>query len=173
MILPYKGKCPSIDKTAFVAPTAEIIGDVELGKDSSVWFGTVLRGDMHYIRIGVNSNVQDNCIMHGTLTNFPTIVGKNVSVGHGAIVHGCEVGDNCIIGMGSIILEGAKIGKWSIVGAGAVVKEGDKMPSKSLIVGVPAKPVKKLTKEQLERIEINWKEYVKLKNTYLNNKSHG
>ncbi len=170
MILDFNGKKPKIDKTAFVAPTADIIGDVEIGENSSVWFGSVLRGDLHYIKIGRNSNVQDNCVMHGTINKYPTVVGKNVSIGHNAIVHGCEVGDNCIIGMGSIILEGAKIGKLCIIGAGAVVKEGEKIPDKSLVVGVPARVVKKLDKSQLKRIDDNWREYVKLKEVYMNKK---
>lgn len=163
----YQGKKPRIDKTAYIEKSAEIIGDVQIGKDASVWNGAVLRGDMHYIRIGKNSSVQDNSIMHGTENKYPTIVGDNVSIGHGAIVHGCVIGDNCLIGMGSIILEGAEIGDWCIIGAGAVVTEGAKIPSGSIVLGVPAKIVKKVTEDHKIRITRNWKNYVKLKNTYL------
>jgi carbonic anhydrase/acetyltransferase-like protein (isoleucine patch superfamily) len=163
----YQGKSPKIDKTAYVEESAEVIGDVQIGKDSSIWNGVVLRGDMHYIRIGKNSSVQDNSVLHGTLSQYPTIVGDNVSIGHNAIVHGCVIGDNCLIGMGSIILEGAKVGNWCIIGAGAVVTEGAKIPSGSIVLGVPAKVVRKVTAGHKRRITRNWQAYVKLKNTYL------
>lgn len=162
----YQGKKPKIDKTAYVEKSAQLIGDVRIGKNSSIWNGAVLRGDMHYIKIGNNSSVQDNSVMHGTLTKFPTIVGDNVSIGHGAIVHGCVIGDNCLIGMGSIILEGAEVGDWCIIGAGAVVTEGARIPSGSIVIGIPGKVVKQVTEEHKIRITRNWKNYVRLKGTY-------
>ncbi|MCL5434379.1 MAG: gamma carbonic anhydrase family protein [Candidatus Marsarchaeota archaeon] len=166
-IIKFGTKKPKIDRTAFVAGSAVIIGDVEIGKNSSIWYGTVLRGDMHYIRIGSNVSVQDNSVMHGTADKFPTIVGNNVSIGHNAIVHGCTIGDNCLIGMGSIILEGAKIGDWCIIAAGAVVPEGSTIPSHSIVMGVPGRVRGKVTPAHKARITRNWKAYVKLKGRYL------
>ena len=166
-IRPYLKKMPKIDRTAYVEESAEIIGDVRIGKNSSIWNCAVLRGDMHYIRIGENTSVQDNSVLHGTATEFPTIVGNNVSIGHNAIVHGCIIGNNCLIGMGSIILEGAAIGDWCIIGAGAVVTEGKKIPEGSIVLGIPGKPVAKVTARHRERITRNWKAYVRLKDTYM------
>ncbi|MDE1834805.1 MAG: gamma carbonic anhydrase family protein, partial [Candidatus Micrarchaeota archaeon] len=113
------------------------------------------------------SNVQDNSVMHGTANKYPTIVGDNVSVGHNAIVHGCIVGNNCLIGMGAIILEGAEIGDWCIIGAGAVVPEMAKIPSGSIVLGIPGKVARKVTKDHRARITRNWKVYVELKNNYM------
>ncbi len=167
----FKGKRPRVHKTAYVADGATLIGDVEIGKDSSVWHGTVLRGDMHYIRIGKNTSIQDNSVAHGTASKHPTIIGDNVTVGHNAIVHGCRIGDNCIIGMGSIILEGAVIGDWCIIGAGAVVPEGAKIPDGSIAFGIPARIVKRTGHTHKERITRNWKSYVELKNEYKRSKN--
>ncbi len=167
MLQDFQSKKPVIHPSVYVSDSAELIGDVEIGEDSSVWNKAVLRGDMNYIRLGKNVSVQDGCIMHGTLVKYPTIGGDNVSIGHCAIVHGCTIGDNCIIGMGSIILEGAEIGSWCIVGAGAVVTEGTKIPDGRLVLGVPGKAVKNVSDEQKERITRNWQNYVELKNTYL------
>jgi carbonic anhydrase/acetyltransferase-like protein (isoleucine patch superfamily) len=163
----YQGKKPRIDLTAYVEKSSQIIGDVQIGRDSSIWNGAALRGDMHYIRVGRNTSVQDNAILHGTASKYPTIVGDNVSIGHGAIVHGCVIGNNCLIGMGSIILEGAVIGDWCIVGAGAVVTEGARIPNGSVVLGVPGKIIEKVTNEHKKRITRNWQAYVRLKNTYM------
>ena len=163
----FEGVKPKIDKSAFVAYTATLIGDVRIGKNSSIWYGTILRGDMNYIQIGRNSNVQDNSVLHGTADKYPTIIGDNVSIGHNAIVHGCRIGNNCLIGMGSIILEGATIGDWCIIAAGAVVLEGEKIPPNSIVVGIPAHPKAAIEERHKERITYNWKEYVKLKERYL------
>ncbi len=163
----YLGKKPIIHKTAYIEENATIIGDVEIGKDSSIWNGAVLRGDLHYIKIGKNTNVQDNAVLHGTADYYPTIVGDNVSIGHNAIVHGCIIGKNCLIGMGSIILEGAIIGDWCIIGAGAVVTEKVKISNNSIVLGIPGKPVNKITVAHKVRITRNWKAYVALKNSYL------
>ena len=167
MIRKFGGKGPRIHKTAYIADTAELIGDVTVGEDSSVWYGTVLRGDMHYIKIGKGSSVQDNSVMHGTANKYPTIVGDHVSIGHNATVHGCVIGDNCIIGMGSMILEGAVVGDWCIIGAGAVVTEGTRIPDNSIALGVPAKVVGKISAEHRKRITRNWEAYVSLKDKYL------
>ena len=170
MLRGFMGKKPKIHKTAYIADTAEIIGEVAVGKDSSIWHGVVLRGDMHYIKVGKGTSIQDNSVMHGTATRYPTVVGDHVSIGHNALVHGCKIGNNCIVGMGAIILEGAEIGDWCIVGAGAVVTEGKKIPSNSIVLGLPAKVIGKISKEHKERITRNWKAYVSLKDKYLDEK---
>ncbi|MEE1129574.1 MAG: gamma carbonic anhydrase family protein [Methanobrevibacter sp.] len=148
-----------------ICPGAQVIGDVELGEDVSIWHGAVLRGDTDSITIGDNSNVQDNCVVHCT-AGFPVEIGKNVSVGHGAVVHGCKLEDNVLIGMNATVLNGACIGKNSIVGAGAVVSEGKEFPEGSLILGVPAKAVKQVTEEQIKHIQDNADNYVKLSKQY-------
>lgn len=148
-----------------ICPGAQVIGDVELGEDVSVWHGAVLRGDVASIKIGNNSNVQDNCVVHCS-SEFPTVIGDNVSIGHGAVVHGCTIEDNVLIGMNATVLNGAHIGKNSIVGAGAVVSEGKEFPEGSLILGVPAKLVKEVSDEQILHIQNNADNYVKLSKQY-------
>ncbi len=148
-----------------ICPGAQVIGDVELGEDVSIWHGAVLRGDTDSISIGNRSNVQDNCVVHCT-KGYPVEIGDNVSVGHGAVVHGCKLDDNVLIGMNATVLNGARIGKNSIVGAGAVVSEGKEFPENSLILGVPAKRVKDVTPEQIQMIQNNADNYVKLSKQY-------
>ncbi len=148
-----------------ICPGAQVIGKVELGEDVSIWHGAVLRGDTDSITIGNNSNVQDNCVVHCT-KGFPVKIGDNVSVGHGAVVHGCTLEDNVLIGMNATVLNGAHIGKNSIVGAGAVVSEGKEFPEKSLILGVPAKLIKELSPEQVQMIQNNADNYVRLSKQY-------
>jgi carbonic anhydrase/acetyltransferase-like protein (isoleucine patch superfamily) len=150
-----------IDGSVKIFEGAKIIGSVKIDAESSVWFNAVLRGDIESITIGKYSNVQDNCVIH-TSKDHPVKLGDYVSVGHAAVLHGCEIEDNCLIGMNSTVLNGAKIGKNSIIGAGAVVTEGKKFDEGSLILGIPAKPVKKLTKEQMENIKDNALRYSKL-----------
>ena len=148
-----------------ICPGAQVLGDVELGENVSVWHGAVIRGDTDSITIGDNSNVQDNCVVHCT-RGFPVVIGKNVSVGHGAVVHGCRLDDNVLIGMNATVLNGAHISKNCIVGAGAVVSEGKEFPEGSLILGVPAKVVKQLSPEQVQLIQDNADNYVKLSKQY-------
>ena len=148
-----------------ICPGAQVIGDVELGEDVSIWHGAVIRGDTDSITIDDNSNVQDNCVVHCT-KGFPVEIGKNVSIGHGAVVHGCKLEDNVLIGMNATVLNGAHIGKNSIVGAGAVVSEGKDFPEGSLILGVPAKVVKQLNESQVELIQNNADNYVRLSKQY-------
>ena len=148
-----------------ICPGAQVIGDVELGEDVSIWHGAVLRGDTDSITIGDNSNVQDNCVVHCT-KGFPVEIGKNVSVGHGAVVHGCKLEDNVLVGMNATVLTGARIGMNSIIGAGAVVSEGKEFPEGSLILGVPAKAIKQVSEEQINLIQNNADNYVKLSKQY-------
>ncbi|WP_406535437.1 gamma carbonic anhydrase family protein [Methanobrevibacter sp.] len=155
----------NIKDSIVICPGAQVLGDVELGENVSVWHGAVIRGDTDSITIGDNSNVQDNCVVHCT-RGFPVVIGDNVSVGHGAVVHGCKLDDNVLIGMNATVLNGAHISKNSIVGAGAVVSEGKEFPEGSLILGVPAKVVKQLTPEQVQLIQNNADNYVKLSKQY-------
>ncbi|MBR2558138.1 MAG: gamma carbonic anhydrase family protein [Methanobrevibacter sp.] len=148
-----------------ICPGAQVIGNVELGENVSVWHGAVIRGDTDSITIDDNSNVQDNCVVHCT-KGYPVVMGKNVSIGHGAVVHGCRIDDNVLIGMNATVLNGAHISKNSIVGAGAVVSEGKDFPEGSLILGVPAKVVKQLSDEQIQHIQDNADNYVKLSKQY-------
>lgn len=133
---------------AYVAPNATIVGDVQLGKDASIWYGAVLRGDRGPITIGAGTNVQDNCVIHEK-----TVIGENCTVGHGAIVHGCTIGDSTMVGMGAIVLSGAKIGKHCLIGAGAVVTGKMDAPDGSMLLGSPAKVVKAVSPEMLEEIK--------------------
>ena len=155
----------NIKDSIVICPGAQVLGDVELGENVSVWHGAVIRGDTDSITIGDNSNVQDNCVVHCT-RGFPVVIGKNVSVGHGAVVHGCRLDDNVLIGMNATVLNGAHISKNCIVGAGAVVSEGKEFPEGSLILGVPAKVVKELSPQQVQLIQNNADNYVKLSKQY-------
>lgn len=137
MILPYEGKVPLIHPSVFVAPTAVIIGDVEIDEGASVWFGAVVRGDMAPIRIGARTNIQDNCTIHVDV-ELPAIIGKGVTVGHNAVVHGCTIADDCLIGMGSLVLNRACIESGSIIAAGAVVTEDSRIGPEMLAAGTPA-----------------------------------
>ncbi len=167
IVRPYRGKQPRIGARAFVAENASLIGDVELGEDSSIWFGAVLRGDIHYIRIGARSNVQDNSVLHVEHGTGPAIVGDEVTIGHMAVVHGCTIERGALIGIGAKVLSHAVIGEQALVGAGAVVQEGTHVPPRTLVVGVPARVKRDLTKDELGRLERSWKNYVEYKNEYL------
>lgn len=166
LIRPYKGVLPRIGERVFLAENASIIGDVEIGDDSSIWYGTVVRGDVHYIRIGQRTNIQDNCVVHVTNGVWPTTVGDDVSIGHGVIVHGCTIARGCLIGMGSILLDGCVIGEEALIGAGAVVPEGMEVPPRSLVLGVPGKVRRELTEAELDRVRKNSRYYLEYKETY-------
>jgi carbonic anhydrase/acetyltransferase-like protein (isoleucine patch superfamily) len=149
----------SFHPTAFVAPTASVMGDVTLGEDSSVWYGAVLRGDMAAIVIGSQTNIQDGTIVHVD-EGYPCIVGARVGVGHRVILHGCTVEDECLIGMGSVLLNGVRIGRGSVIAAGAVVPEGMQVPPGSLVMGVPGRIVRQVNEALAERIAGTWSHYV-------------
>jgi carbonic anhydrase/acetyltransferase-like protein (isoleucine patch superfamily) len=158
-LLPHGDTPPKLVPSAWVAPGAYVIGDVHLDEQSSVWYGAVLRGDTEPIRIGARTNVQDGCVLHAD-PGYPAIVGEGCVVGHNAVVHGCEIGDNCLVGIGATILNGAKIGDGSIVAAGAVVPEGREFLPRSLIVGIPAKHIGEVSEEQAADIARGAREYV-------------
>lgn len=163
----FQGKQPRLGARTFVAPNAAIIGDVELGDDVSIWYSTTIRGDVNYIRIGARANIQDNCTIHVNHDNCPTDIAAEVTIGHGAIVHGCTIGRGALIGMGARVLDGAVIGESALVGAGAVVSEGMIVPPRTLVVGVPARIKRQLTDEEVEGLEASWKHYVEYKDIYL------
>lgn len=166
MIYSFENIEPSIPKSAFVAESADVIGNVTLGENVNIWFGAVLRGDGMPITVGNNTNIQDNCVVHITDREFETTIGSNVTIGHGAIVHSCTIGNNSLIGMGSIILDGAQIGDHTLIGAGAVVTPGKKIPSGVLCLGSPAKVVRELSEEEKKDLEDSAKKYVELSRKY-------
>jgi carbonic anhydrase/acetyltransferase-like protein (isoleucine patch superfamily) len=167
MIRDFIQRSPLLDETNFVAENAAVIGDVHLGRDASVWFSATVRGDVHRIRIGARSNVQDNAVVHVTNRTAPTTIGDNVTVGHSAIVHGCTIQDRVLVGMGAIILDHADIGSDTIIGAGALITGGKKIPPRSLVIGSPAKVVRELTDEEVASIMDYANNYVRYKNVYL------
>ncbi len=163
--MPYGGVAPRVHESVFLAPTATVIGRVEIGEASSVWFHTVIRGDIHFIRIGSGTNVQDHCTLHVT-TEHPVTVGDRVTIGHGVVAHGCTIGDDCLIGIGSVVLDGAVIGEGSVVGAGAVVAPGTVVPPGSLVLGVPGRVARALGPETREGIRATAARYVEYARSY-------
>lgn len=167
MILPYKEFRPRLDSSVFVAPGAAVIGDVEIGADSSVWFNAVVRGDVNKIRIGERTNIQDGCVLHVSVETWALSVGSGVTVGHGAILHGCTVEDSCLIGMAATVLDGAHVGEFSLVAAGSLVREGQRVPGGSLVAGVPAIVKRQLTPAEIEGIRQSALHYLAEKNVYV------
>jgi carbonic anhydrase/acetyltransferase-like protein (isoleucine patch superfamily) len=153
-------RIPNIAPSAFVANSADVIGTVEISDNANIWFSAVLRGDNEPIRVGENSNVQEGCVLH-TDPGYPLDIGKDVTVGHQAMLHGCTIGEGSLIGMQAIVLNGAKIGRNCLVGAGALVTEGKEFPDGSLIIGSPAKAVRTLTVEDIAKMHANTNNYVK------------
>lgn len=160
------GKSPRLGKLAFLAETAVLIGDVEIGDESSVWYGAVMRGDVHSIRIGRRTNVQDLVMVHCTYDYSPTVVGDDVTVGHGAVIHGCEIKDRCLIGMNAVVLDKAVVGPDVVVAAGAVVLEGMVLEPGYLYGGIPARKLKPLSLEQLEGLKRSAEAYIKYSTWY-------
>jgi len=165
MIHQFNGEIPTLREDSFIASSANVIGKVSIGQCSNIWFGAVLRGDMDYISIGEYTNVQDNCTVH-TDEGFPVYIGDYVTIGHNAIIHGCTISDNSLIGMGSTILDGAEIGEYTIIGAGSLVTQGKKIPSGVLCMGVPAKVIRELTMEEKEGLRKSAQHYVELSKKY-------
>src|SRR5262245_39311117 len=153
MLHEYQGMRPKLGERVYIADGAQIIGDVEIGNDSSVWYNAVVRGDVDYIRIGTNTNIQDGSICHVMKNQYPLILGDYVTIGHGGMLHGCRIESHCLIGMRATILNNARIGAHSIIGAGAVVTEGTVIPSRSLVLGLPARIKRELTDAEVEGID--------------------
>lgn len=165
MIIKYLNHEPSIHPSCYISETAQLIGRVTLKENANVWFGSVLRGDGNYIEVGANTNIQDNSVVHIN-KDTPTIIGENCTIGHGAIVHACTIGNNVLIGMGAIVLDGAIIEDNTIIGAGALVPPGKRIPQKSLVVGSPCKVVRKLSEEEISSLEESAIHYVKRSKEY-------
>ena len=167
MIKSFQNKIPHLDKNVYISESAYVIGDVTLGDEVNIWFGAVLRGDMHYIQLGSRTNIQDNAVVHVTTDVSPTIIGSGVTVGHGAIIHGCTIEDNCMIGMGAIVMDDAVIGSGSLVGAGSLVPPKMVVLPNSLVVGLPGKVVRKISDEEYTMIIERPQEYIDLASIYL------
>ncbi|HDZ58974.1 MAG TPA: gamma carbonic anhydrase family protein [Ignavibacteriales bacterium] len=159
-IFPYKGIYPKLHNSVFLASGAKIIGDVEIGENSSVWYNTVIRGDIHYIKIGSFTNIQDCSMLHVTNDKFPLNIGSNITIGHSVKLHGCTLKDLCLIGIGSVVLDGAVVEENSMVAAGAVVRPGFVVPAGKLVAGVPAKVVRYLTEDEIQEIESSAGHYI-------------
>jgi carbonic anhydrase/acetyltransferase-like protein (isoleucine patch superfamily) len=166
IILPYRGTLPKIAASAFVAENAVVAGDVEIGEDSGIWFGCVLRGDVHRIRIGARTNVQDGTIIHCTRNRFACLIGSDITIGHGAILHGCVLEDGCFVGMGARVLDGAHIENGAMVAAGALVTPGKRVKHGELWAGNPARPMRALSDEELAFFAISAAHYVDLARDY-------
>ena len=160
MLRPYRGQVPRVHPSAFIDDSAQVIGDVEIGEDSSVWMCVVIRGDVNRIRIGRRSNVQDGTIVHVMKDTHPTVIGDNVTIGHGAVVHGCTIEDRCLVGMGAILLNGVTVGSGSIVAAGTLLPEGMQVPPRSLVMGSPGKVRRTLSDADLDEIQMYADRYV-------------
>lgn len=165
-VIPFKGKTPVIGPGTWIAPDAWVIGDVEIGENVSIFFGAVIRGDILPIKVGAGTNIQEGAVLHTSTDLSPTIVGSNVTIGHRAIIHGCQVQNECIVGMGSTILDGATIGERTIIGANSLVTMNSKITPKSLALGAPAKVVRELTAEELLGLERSAKSYQQLGGEY-------
>jgi carbonic anhydrase/acetyltransferase-like protein (isoleucine patch superfamily) len=171
MIRSFQGITPTIPASCFVEDTAVVIGDVVMGESCSVWFNAVIRGDVHYIRLGSRTNVQDLCLLHVTHDTHPLIIGNDVTIGHHVVLHGCTIQDRVLVGMGAIIMDGAVIGEDSVVGAGALVTERTIVPPKSLILGSPAKVKRPVTEKELAWIRESAENYVKYAEQYMGDSS--
>lgn len=166
MIRPFRGVQPQIHPTAFIEESAQIIGDVQIGEQASVWFNAVVRGDVFFIRIGNRSNIQDGTVIHVSNGTHATVLEDEVTVGHNVTLHGCHIERGCLIGMGSIVMDDVRIGAQSIVAAGALVSPGTKVPPRSLVIGVPAKVKRPLTDEEVASLDRYWQNYVEYTKVY-------
>jgi carbonic anhydrase/acetyltransferase-like protein (isoleucine patch superfamily) len=163
VIRPYKSITPTVHDSAYVDISAQVIGDVHIGPESSVWMNVVVRGDVHHVRIGARSNVQDLSLVHVMRDTHPTVIGDDVTIGHGAVIHGCTIEDRCLIGMGAILLNGCRVGTGSIIAAGTLVAEGMVVPPGSMVMGLPGKVRRPLTPEEDASIERYAKNYLRLR----------
>jgi carbonic anhydrase/acetyltransferase-like protein (isoleucine patch superfamily) len=167
LVIPHHGKQPVIPETAYLAPTATVIGDVILGEHSSLWFNVVVRGDVNYIRLGDRTNIQDNSTIHVHVNDRPTIVGNDVVGGHNILLHGCTIRDRVLIGMGAAIMDDVEVGEECIVGAGSLLTPGTRVPPRSLVVGHPARVVRSVTDDEVENLILfGVRNYIEYKETY-------
>jgi carbonic anhydrase/acetyltransferase-like protein (isoleucine patch superfamily) len=167
LVIPHGGKHPVIPASAFLAPTATVIGDVVLGEDASLWFNVVVRGDVNFIRIGNRTNIQDNSTIHVHVDDHPTVIGNDVVGGHNVLLHGCTVHDRVLIGMGSTLMDGVVVGEECIVGGGSLLTPGTRVPPRSLVVGRPARVVRPVTDEEVESLILyGVRNYLEYKQTY-------
>jgi len=162
IVKPFKGISPKIDPTAFIAEGAVVIGDVEVGAGASIWYGCVVRGDVNHIRIGANTNIQDGTVIHVSRVDHPTIIADRVTVGHGAMIHGCTIETGSLIGIGAIILDGAVIGSESLIAAGSLITPGTVIPPRSMVMGSPGKVKRTLSDDEVAHIQTFWRNYVTL-----------
>jgi carbonic anhydrase/acetyltransferase-like protein (isoleucine patch superfamily) len=167
MIKSFLEQTPRVHPTVFIADDAFVIGDVEIGEDSSVWFGSVIRGDVNYIRIGARTNIQDHTVIHVNSGTHPTILEAEITVGHRVTLHGCYVESGSLIGIGSILLDGVRIGRESLIAAGSLVTPNTQIPPRSMVMGAPARVRRELTDDEIEHLRHSWQHYVELKNQYL------
>lgn len=165
MVKEYQGIKPNIDKTVFIAESADIIGKVNIEKNVNIWYNTVIRADEQSITIGENTNIQDGCVVH-VGNDIPTVIGKNVTIGHKALIHGCTIGNNTLIGMGSIVLDGAKVGEYTLLGAGSLVPPGKEIPSGVLAMGSPAKVIRELSDIEKENLVKSALKYIETANSH-------
>lgn len=164
-IIPYKSVAPKINPSVFLAPSATVVGDVEIGEGASIWFNAVVRGDFQPLRIGKNTNVQDNAVIH-VMANVPTEIGDDVTIGHNAIIHARKIGNNCLVGMGSIILGYTEIGDNVVIGAGTMITQHKKIPSNSLVYGNPAQIIRALREDEIEALHDSALDYRKVAENY-------
>jgi carbonic anhydrase/acetyltransferase-like protein (isoleucine patch superfamily) len=167
VLRPFRGQLPRVHPTAFVDASAQVIGNVDIGEESSVWMCAVIRGDVHWIRIGKRTSIQDGTIVHAMTGTHPTSIGDNVTIGHAAIVHGCTIEDQCLIGMGAILLNGSHVGAGSIVAAGTLLVEGQQVPKRSLVMGSPGKVKRLLTQAEVADIQMYADRYVGYRIDYM------
>jgi gamma-carbonic anhydrase len=166
MIRPFQDKVPRVHETAFIAETADVIGDVDIGEQSSVWFQTVIRGDVNYIRIGHHTNIQDGTVIHVDRGGYPVEIAEYVTLGHAVRLHGARIGPHCLLGIAAIVLNGVVVEEESIIAAGSLVAPGTRVPRRTLMMGSPARPKRTLTDADLELIHRPTNNYVKLKDQY-------
>ena len=167
MIKTFNGIEPKIHETAFITDDALVIGDVVIGEDASIWFGSIVRGDVNYIRIGARTNIQDATVIHVSSRTHPTVLEDEITVGHRVTLHGCHVESRCLIGIGSILMDGVRVGAQSLVGAGSLLTPGTQIPPRSLVLGSPARVKRELTEDELTFLDRSWRNYVELKAKYI------
>jgi carbonic anhydrase/acetyltransferase-like protein (isoleucine patch superfamily) len=166
MLLAHCGRLPWVDPSAFIEESASVIGDVVIGRESSVWFNVVIRGDVNFIRVGNRTNIQDGTVIHVTRETHPTILGDEITVGHNATLHGCTIGARCLVGIGSVVLDGAEIGEGSMVAAGSVVSPGTIVPPGTLVMGTPARVKRSLTEVEIQNLKRSANNYVEYMREY-------